>query len=179
MRNICPAIASVDEEWIPTNIQGLECTASGWLRYTADRKHVRTRGPFKGTPVWGYSRLRGRYIKALQVRDPKTNRMVNVGRVILEAFGFKCPKGYEVHHRNFDPSMNFLGNICFINKSANLRLRRAYVKSETPHSRWLLSQKEKHGVNKLYELPVSVRREYWRKQKAYLRMMKYPMKQVA
>lgn len=174
-----PAIAPVDEAWYPTHINGLECTASGKLRYTSDRKHTRTKGEFRGTPVWGYSRLRGRYIKALQVRDPETNRMVNVGAVILRAFGFNCPKGWEVDHRDHDPSNNSLDNIRFVDHSTNLKNRRAYVKSATQYGWWLLGQKQKYGKTRLKDLPPEVRREYWRKQKQYLRNKNVPMKQVA
>lgn len=173
------AIASADEAWYPTHINGLECTATGKLRYTSDRKGVRTKGVFRGTPVWGYSKLRGRFIKALQVCNPETNRMENVGAVVLRAFGNICPKGWETDHKDHNPANNAVWNLRFVDKSTNLKARRAYVKSDTLHAQWLLSQKEKYGVTKLCDVPVDVRREYWKRQKEYLRSLRFPMQQVA
>ena len=169
-----------DGIWFSTKIPGLECTKSGKLRYTADSKYSRTTGEFVGTPVWGYSKLRGRYVKALQIRDPRTNRMANVGHIILETFGYVRPKGFEVDHIDHNCQNNSLSNVRYLSHSDNLRHRRAYMKNMTQHGWWLFSQKQKYNVSKLSELPEVVRREYWRRQKRYLRSQKQPqMKQAA
>ena len=176
-----PSVSSVpsNETWVPTHINGLECTATGKLRYTASRTRTRTKGVFLGTPVRGFWPYRGWYIKALQVRDPQKKRMVNVGSVILQAFGKECPEGYEVDHKDHNPCNNSLSNIRFVDRSANLKNRRAYRKSVSKHAWWLLQQKQLLGVVRFNDLPTDVKREYWKMQKKALRSQTQTYKAVA